>query len=51
MGACPRRAGLISRIREMRHNTIVILAGKWTQQLDGHATYTMLKINVHEGLF
>ena len=25
MGACPRRAGLISRIGELRHNTIVIL--------------------------
>ena len=30
MGACPRMAGLISRTREMRHNTNVILAGEWT---------------------
>ena len=25
MGACPRRAGLISRIGELRHDTIVIM--------------------------
>ena len=54
---------------ELRHNTIVILAGEWTattRGADGHAslmidiltvyifsisTYTMLKKNVHEGLF
>ena len=35
MGACPRRAGLISRIGELRHNTIVILAGEWTAKIRG----------------
>ena len=35
MGACTRRAGLISRIGELRHNTIVILAGEWTAKIRG----------------
>ena len=35
MGAYPRRAGLISRIGELRHNTIVILAGEWTAKTSG----------------
>ena len=35
MGVCPRRAGLISRIGELRHNPIVILAGEWTAKTSG----------------
>ena len=37
MVACPRRAGLISRIGELRHNTIVILAGEWAATTGGPA--------------
>ena len=34
-GGVSKKAGLISRIGELRHNTIVILAGEWTATTRG----------------